>query len=54
MKNTLYIIAGLLIVIWAIVYFGFQSFGAIHMVLILAILLIVARIIFDKKLTNKK
>ena len=53
MKNTLYIIAGLLIVIWAIVYFGFESFGAIHMVLVLAILLIAARIIFNKKLSRK-
>jgi tryptophan-rich sensory protein len=53
MKNTLYIIAGLLIVIWGIILFGFNATGAVHIILGLAVLIIIVRILFDKQLSPK-
>lgn len=50
MKNLLYIIAGLLIIIWIIV---FKPTSAIHLLLVLAALIIFVRIVFDKKLSNE-
>ncbi|MCB2196430.1 MAG: lmo0937 family membrane protein [Bacteroidetes bacterium] len=52
MKNLLYIIAGLLIVIWAIVFLSFNASGLIHILLILAGVIILVRIFFNKKLSN--
>lgn len=53
MKNALYIIAGLLIVIWAIVFFGFKTSGIIHLLLILAAFIILIRIFFSQQLSDK-
>jgi tryptophan-rich sensory protein len=53
MKNALYVIAGLLAIIWAIVFFGFNSFAFVHIILILAVFLILVQIIFGKKLFKK-
>jgi hypothetical protein len=53
MKNLLYVIAGLLIVIWAILFFGFKLFGVVHALLVVAGLIITVRIIYDKKLAKK-
>ena len=53
MKNTFYVIAGLLIVIWGIIYFGFQTSGAVHILLGLAALIILVRIVFSKQLSGK-
>ena len=52
MKNLLYVIAGLLIVIWFIVFLGFKSSGMVHIILILAGLIILIRIAFNKKLSG--
>jgi len=50
MKNSLYIIALLLLVIWGIIYWGFNSTGAVHLLLAVACVIVLVRIIFDKKL----
>jgi tryptophan-rich sensory protein len=53
MKNTLSVIAGLLTIIWAIVYFEFNSFGVVHVILVVAVFIFLVRIIFSKKLSDK-
>jgi tryptophan-rich sensory protein len=58
MKNSLYVIAGLLVIMWAIIYFGFDSwtissFEIVHILLIIAFCIVLVRIIFNKKLTGK-
>jgi hypothetical protein len=52
MKNSLYIIAGLLIVIWGIIFFGFNASVFVHVLLILAGIIVLIRVLFDKKLSN--
>lgn len=54
MKNLLYIIAGLLLVIWGILLWGLHASGPVHIILALAGLVILIRLVFNKKLTNKK
>lgn len=49
MKNSLYIIAGLLVLLWAIVTFGFHSFRAIDILLPIAAFIVLLRILFYKK-----
>ncbi len=51
MKNLLYVIAGLLIVIWIILI---KPTSAVHLLLVMAGLIILFRIVFDKRLTPKK
>jgi hypothetical protein len=53
MKNSLFIIAGFLIIIWAIVFFGFNTSGVVHLLLLLAIFIIVIRIFFNRQLSEK-
>ncbi len=50
MKNLLYVIAALLIVIWIIVV---KPSSGIHLLLAVAGLLIVIRMVFDKQLSRK-
>jgi len=45
MGNLLYIIAVVLIIIWAVGYFGYQSGGIIHLLLVIALIVIVLKII---------
>lgn len=49
MKNTLYIIAGLLVLLWAIVTFGFNSFRYIDILLPVAMFIILLQILFTRK-----
>jgi hypothetical protein len=51
MKNLLYIIAGLLIIIWIIL---FKPTEFVHVLLVLAGLIILITIFFNKKLSGKK
>ena len=51
MKNLLYVIAGLLVLIWI---FLFKPSSAVHLWLAIAALIVFIRIVFDKKLSNKK
>ena len=44
MKNLLYVILGLLVVIWAIVFFGFDTNQTIHLILVVAGLILLVRI----------
>lgn len=53
MKNSLYVIALLLIIIWAIVFFNFATSSIVHSLLILAGVILLVRIIFSKALSNK-
>jgi len=52
MKNSLYIIAGLLVLLWAIVTFGFHSFRTIDILLPIAAFVVLLRILFYKKSQN--
>jgi len=53
MKNSLYIIAGLLLLLWAIVTFGFHSFRTIDILLPVAAFIVLLRILFYKKPLKK-
>ena len=49
MKNPLYIIAGLLVLLWSIITFGFYSFRTIDILLPVAAFLVLLRILFYNK-----
>ena len=53
MKNLLYVIAGLLLVIWGIIFWGFNSSGSVHLLLAVAGVIVLVRLIFNKQLTRK-
>jgi hypothetical protein len=52
MKNSLYIIAGLLVLLWAIVTLGFYSFRTIDLLLPIAAFIVLLKILFYKKSQN--
>jgi len=52
MKNSLYIIAGLLLVIWGIVFWGFNPSGIVHILLVAAGVIVLFRLIFNKQLSK--
>jgi len=52
MKNSLYVIAGLLFVIWGILFWGLHASDPVHFLLVIAGLIIIVRLIFNKQLTN--
>ena len=45
MGNLLYAIAVILIIIWAIGFFGYAAGGLIHLLLIIAIIAVVLRLV---------
>jgi hypothetical protein len=45
MGNLLYLIAVVLIIFWAIGYFGYQAGGLIHILLVIAVVAILLRVI---------
>jgi tryptophan-rich sensory protein len=49
MKSSLYIIAGLLLFLWAIVTFGLHSFRVIDLLPPIAAFIVLLRILFYKK-----
>ena len=53
MKNSLYIIAGLLLLLWTIVTFVFNTFRFIDILLPIAGFIILLRILFSNKLSQK-
>ncbi len=53
MKNLLYVIAGLLIVIWGIVFIGFNAHSTVHLILALAAIIILIRIVMNTKRSGK-
>lgn len=54
MKNSLYVIAGLLLVIWGILYWGLHAVGPVHFLLAGALFIILVRLIFSKQLGTRK
>lgn len=45
MSNVLYLVAVILIILWAIGYLGFQQHGIIHVLLVIALLAVLLRVI---------
>jgi predicted ferric reductase len=45
MGNLLYLIAVILVVVWAIGFFGYAAGGIIHLLLVIAIICILLRVI---------
>lgn len=50
MKNLLYVIAGLMVLIWIIV---FKPSSGVHLWLVAAGIVVLIRVVFDKKLSNR-
>ncbi|MBN1415625.1 MAG: lmo0937 family membrane protein [Bacteroidales bacterium] len=50
MKNLLYIIAAILIIAWAIGFWGYHAGGLIHILLVIAIIAIIVRVIQGRKI----
>jgi hypothetical protein len=50
MSNLLYIIAVVLIILWAIGFVGYNSGGLIHILLVIAIIAILFRVIQGKRI----
>lgn len=50
MNNLLYTIAIILVILWAIGYFGYHAGGIIHILLIIAIISVLLRIIGGNKI----
>ena len=53
MKNLLYVIAGLLLVIWGILFWGLHAVGPVHILLAGALFIILVRIVFSKQLKTR-
>lgn len=53
MKSLVYIIVGLLVVIWGIIYFGIDDSSAVHLILGLAIVLGLGNYLFYKTAKRK-
>ena len=53
MKNSLFVIAGLLLVIWGILFWGLHTVGPVHFLLAGAAFIILVRLVFSKKLGHK-
>lgn len=49
MGNLLYTVAVILVILWAIGYFGFATGGIIHILLVIAIIAVVLRLIRGDK-----
>jgi len=45
MGNLLYLIAVILVIAWAIGYFGYQAGGLIHLLLVIAVIAVVLKVI---------
>jgi hypothetical protein len=50
MSNLLYMVAIILIVLWAIGYLGYNAGGLIHILLVIALISVILRIIQGKRL----
>lgn len=49
MKDLLYIIAVILIIAWAIGFFGFSAGGIIHVLLVIAVIAVLVRVIQGRR-----
>lgn len=50
MGNLLYTIAVILLIIWAIGFFGFHTGGIIHILIVIAVIAVLFRIIQGRRL----
>lgn len=50
MGNLLYIIAVILVIAWAIGYFGYATGGIIHVLLIIALISLIFRVIQGRRI----
>ena len=50
MRNLLYGVAAVLIIIWAIGFLGYNAGGLIHILLVIALIVIVIRILQGRRL----
>ena len=49
MGNILYLIAVILVILWAIGFLGYQSGGIIHILLVIAVVAVLLRIISGRR-----
>jgi hypothetical protein len=49
MNNLLYIVAVVLVILWAIGYLGFHTGGIIHILLVIAVISVIFRIIQGRR-----
>jgi hypothetical protein len=49
MGNLLYLIAVILVIVWAIGFIGYNAGGIIHILLVIALISVILRIIQGKK-----
>lgn len=54
MKNLLYIISGLLLVIWGILSWGLNATGSVNLLLYAAGLIILIRVLFNKNYLEQR
>ncbi|MDZ7634009.1 MAG: lmo0937 family membrane protein [Bacteroidales bacterium] len=50
MKDLLYIVAVILVIAWAIGFFGFSAGGLIHVLLVIAVIAILVRVIQGRRI----
>ncbi|MBW6500027.1 MAG: lmo0937 family membrane protein [Bacteroidales bacterium] len=50
MKDLLYVIAVVLLIAWAIGFFGYSVGGAIHILLVIAIIAVIVRVIQGRRI----
>ncbi|MHC1730532.1 MAG: lmo0937 family membrane protein [Bacteroidales bacterium] len=50
MKDILYIVAVVLLIAWAIGFFGFSAGGFIHVLLVIAVIAVLVRIIQGRRI----
>ncbi len=50
MGNLLYIIAVVLIILWAVGYLGYEAGGIIHILLVIAIVAVLLRVISGRRI----
>lgn len=49
MKDLLYIVAVILVIAWAIGFFGFSAGGIIHVLLVIAVIAVLVRVIQGRR-----
>ncbi|HSY77050.1 MAG TPA: lmo0937 family membrane protein [Bacteroidia bacterium] len=50
MGNLLYLVAVILVILWAIGFLGYNAGGLIHVLLIIALIAVILRVIQGKKI----
>ena len=53
MKNSLYILAIILVIAWVIGFYGTSIGDIIHILLVMAVISLVVRVVMDDELLNK-